>query len=64
MDRSTKYRRFAADSFGAAQHLSDPYLKAAMIEMAMAWSVLADRAEQSSELGLQDGAPMADNHIQ
>ena len=64
MDRSTKYRRFAADAFGAAQHLSDPYLKAAMLKMARAWSALADHAEQSSALGLQDGPPTADDHIQ
>jgi hypothetical protein len=64
MDRSTKYHRFAADAFGAAQHISDPHLKAAMLEMARAWSVLSDHAEQSSELGLTGGPPVADDHIQ
>jgi hypothetical protein len=60
MDRTAKYRRFAADAFAAAQHINDHHLKAAMLEMARAWSVLADRAEQSSELGSIAEAPSDD----
>jgi hypothetical protein len=64
MDRSTKYRRFAADAFAAAQHISDPHLKAAMLEMAGAWSVLSSHAEQESDPGLIDGQPVAGDQIQ
>jgi hypothetical protein len=47
MNRYTKYRQNAADCFAVAQQLSDPGLKASMLEMAQSWLMLADRAGQS-----------------
>jgi hypothetical protein len=45
MNRYTKYRQNAADCFAVAQQLSDPGLKASMLEMAQCWLMLAE--EQS-----------------
>jgi hypothetical protein len=47
MNRYTKYRQNAADCFAVAQQLSDPGLKAGMLEMAQSWLMLADRVEKS-----------------
>jgi hypothetical protein len=46
MTRYTKYRQNAAECFAVAQQLSDPRLKASMLEMAQSWIALADRVEQ------------------
>jgi len=48
MDRSAKYRWHAADCFAAAQNITDPHLRAAMLSMARSWGALADHAEQRS----------------
>jgi hypothetical protein len=47
MSRYNKYRQNAADCFAVAQQLSNPALKASMLEMAQSWLVLADHAKQS-----------------
>jgi hypothetical protein len=47
MNRYTKYRQNAADCFAVAQQLSDPGLKASMLEMAQCWLMLAE--EQSGQ---------------
>lgn len=65
MNRAEKYRRYGADAFAVAQHLTDHHLKATMLGMAQSWYALADHAEQTSDLGLSDGPPKgADDHIQ
>jgi hypothetical protein len=47
MNRYKQYRQNAADCLAVAQQLSDPGLKANMLEMAQSWLMLADRVEQS-----------------
>jgi hypothetical protein len=64
MNRAAKYRRNAADCFAIAQQLTDPHSKLTILRMAQRWVALADYAEQSSDLGLSDGPPEADDHIQ
>jgi hypothetical protein len=46
-NRYKKHRQNAADCFALAQQLSDPALRASMLETAQSWLVLADRVEQS-----------------
>jgi hypothetical protein len=47
MNRYKKYRQNAADCLAVAQQVSNPGLKASMLEMAQSWLMLADRVERS-----------------
>jgi hypothetical protein len=65
MARAAKYRQNAADCFAVAHLLADPHLRATMFRMAQSWFLLADHAEESSELDPSYRTPLgADDHVQ
>jgi hypothetical protein len=54
MNRSTKYRRTAADCYALAQHCS-PLSKATMLAMSQSWLVLADHADHADHADQSSG---------
>jgi hypothetical protein len=52
MSSSEAYRHHAGSCLGLAEKVSDPRIKAAMLEMARAWHNLADQAERNSKADL------------
>jgi hypothetical protein len=64
MDRAAEYRRHAADCFAVAQHITDPDLKATMLQMSRSWSALADRQRAGEREDPHVPPPEADDHIQ
>jgi hypothetical protein len=62
MDDVQEYRRCAEECVGIASSLSNPAQRVALLEMARAWLVLADRAG-SRPRGVIDNAPAVESPI-
>jgi hypothetical protein len=49
MSAGDEYKRNAAECLRVASELTDPHRRLAMLEMAQAWSRLADQAERNKQ---------------